>query len=343
MLHVQKFDMARALVSGLQALGIYDAIVDSPWGPKKLDANETAVMARELEYVFAEIYRKEFPDLVGRSLIPTKSGVPSGAETHTYTEVERFGKAKIIHNYATDFPSTEVQGKQFSDVIRGIGDSYQYSVQDLRAAALTRIKMPTEKAEAAREVMENLLDDLVMEGDTNTGLKGLNSSALVTNYNQVTKGTQATGTHWATATAQEILADVLALCQAVSSATKLKHRVNTLVVDTASWNAIAFKFLTNSSGDPTGQTVLSFLLANVPGLQAVIPWARLDTAAGSGHSRIFALDRNPSVIYQVLPQDFEQMPPQTKGMAFVINCHMRWGGVVSPYPKAVAYMDQTGA
>jgi hypothetical protein len=337
--------MARAVVSGLHALGIYDAILDGPAGPKRLDAGESQVMARELEYVFAEVYRKEFPDLVGRQLFPVKSGVPSGAESHTYTEVERFGQAKIIHNYATDFPSTEVQGKQFSDVIRGIGDSYQYSIQDLRASALTKIKLPLEKAEAAREVMERKLDELALTGDDTTGLKGFNSASMVANYSAVAKTTA--GTAWpnqAGLTASEVLADVRNLFKKIPEVTKNKHRANTLAVDTATYNFLAFterSIGSTSFSDST--TLLQYLLQNVPGLQAVIPWARLDTAGAAGVSRIFAFDRNPSVIYQVIPQDFEQMPPQARNMAFVVNCHMRFGGLVSPYPKAIAYMDKTGS
>ena len=70
---------------------------------------------------------------------------------------------------------------------------------------------------------------------------------------------------------------------------------------------------------------------------------RLDHAGAANKSRIYGFDRNPAVLYQVIPQDFEQMPPQPRNMAFLINCHMRWGGCVSPYPKGVAYMDGTGA
>lgn len=340
--------MTRALISGLQAMGIYDAICDSPMGPKRLDANETGAMARELEHVFAEVYRKEFPDLQGRALVPVKTGVASGAESHTYTEVERFGEAKIIHNYATDFPGTEVQGKQTSDVIRGIGDSYQYSIQDLRAAALTKIKMPTEKAEAAREVMENKLDALVLTGDANTGLKGLNT--IATNFNAPAKVTTGTWeAQWAAAATEQalrdvqagILKDVRALFKSIPDATMGKHRADTLVLDTASYNFLAF----TERGGPQGSesSLLNYIMANVPGLTSVIPWARCNNAGATNKSRAFALKRDPKVLYQVIPQDFEQMPPQARFMAFVIACHMRWGGVVSPFPKAHAYMDGFGA
>jgi hypothetical protein len=345
MLRINKFDMVRTITSGLQAMGIYDAVLDGPTGPKRLDALETAAFARELEYVFADIYRKEYPDLMGKTLIPVKPGPGPGAESHTYTEVEKFGQAKIVHNYATDFPDTEVQGKQFSQVIRSIGDSYQYNIQDLRAAALTKIHMPTEKADGAREAIERLADLLMLTGDVNTGLFGLNSTSLVANYNAVTATTKTGGgTLWTSVTAkpQEIITDVQSLFKSIPVNTKNKHRGNTLALDTASYNLIAFANW-GDTGNPTGQSMLQYIMANTPGLEAVEVWTRLDNAGATNKSRIFAYDRNPKVLYQVIPQDFEQFPPQARSLAFVINCHMRWGGVVTPYPKAISYMDGTGA
>jgi hypothetical protein len=348
MLRVEKFDMARALISGFQAMGIYDQIVHTSHGPFRLDANETAVFARELEHVFEEVYRKEFPDLVGRSVIPVKSGVSNAAETHTYTEIERFGKAEIIDNFAHEFPSTEVTGAQTSQVIKSLGDSYQYSIQEMRAASVTKIKMPVEKAETAREVMENLLDDLCIKGDTATGLKGLNS--IASNFNAPTKETTGTwASQWAAAVTEEdyrnvqagILADLRALFVSIPTTTLNKHYADTLVLDTAAHNFLAFTERGGAQG--SSQSLLAYVMANIPGLKSVIPWARLNTAGASNASRAFALKRDPKVLYQVIPQDFEQFPPQARWLAFVVPCHMRWGGVVSPYPKAHAYMDGFGA
>jgi hypothetical protein len=321
--------MTRCLVSGLQAMGVYDQIVSSPFGDRRLDANETAAMARELEHVFSEVYRKEFPDLKGRSLVPTKSGVPSGAEAHTYTELDRYGSAKIIHNYAKDFPGQEVEGRQFSDVIRSIGASYQYSIQDMRAAALTTIKMPVEKAEAARESVENILDDLVLNGDANTGLKGLNSSSLTTNFNAPTKvSSDEWPKLWEDATDEQdfrdaqadILADVRALFMSIPMATKNKHAANTLVLDTASYNFLAFTERGGAAG--SSQSLLQYIMANVPGLTSVEVWSRLDRAGTSTKSRIFAYDGNPSGLYQVIPQVFVQVTRLARNMYFVINFPM---------------------
>lgn len=321
-----RFDMKAAVVDGLRTMGI-------------TDANETATFARSLEHVFAELYDVEYADLKSRILVPVKPAHP-GADSHTHREIEKFGQAKIVHNYATDFPAAELQGKEYTQAIRSLGGSYSYSIQDVRASVMSGFPLETEKAKAAREVMENLLDDLTLKGDAATGLKGLNS--LASDFNAVAKNAQTSGTTWLTATPAEILKDVRDLFKSVPVATKNKHRANTLVLDSASYNHLAFTERADASMN-SSQTLLQYIRQNVPDLQAIEVWTRLDHAGAANKSRIFAYDRNPRVIYQVIPQDFEQFPPQARGLAFIVNCHMRWGGVVSPYPKAVSYMDGTGA
>ena len=54
-----------------------------------------------------------------------------------------------------------------------------------------------------------------------------------------------------------------------------------------------------------------------------------------------AYQRDPMVLQLEIPQEFEQFPPQARGLSFVVPCHARIGGVHMHYPLAVAYMDGT--
>ena len=69
-------------------------------------------------------------------------------------------------------------------------------------------------------------------------------------------------------------------------------------------------------------------------------WYKLNTAdaAGTGPRALF-YKRSPEVLELVIPQDFEQLPPQAKNLAFVVPCHARCGGVVVRYPVAMLYLD----
>ena len=46
---------------------------------------------------------------------------------------------------------------------------------------------------------------------------------------------------------------------------------------------------------------------------------------------------HPSVF--VIPQEFEQLPPQMVNLMFKIPCHMRVGGIRVSYPKSIVALD----
>ena len=43
----------------------------------------------------------------------------------------------------------------------------------------------------------------------------------------------------------------------------------------------------------------------------------------------------------IIPQEFEQLPPQPVNLSFKIPCHKRFGGVQIRFPRASTYMDGT--
>lgn len=304
---------------------------------RRVDANETAIFARQLEYIFTQTYDVEYPELQARSILPIVSGIPSGAELHTYSQFDSVGKAKFVDSHDTDFPTVEVKGLQFTGKIKSIGAAYQYTLQELRAAAMAGFQLDATKARMARLAVETLLDQVAAYGDASTGLLGLTNA---TNVPATTK----VGATWDTATPQVILADIRRMFSKIWLGTKTTHRANTLLLDSTNYDQLANTDFAIVSGTTTlvgSGNLLNYVQANVPGLQRIIPWQRLDTAGADGKARIMALDLNPNVLGLVIPQEFEQSAPQNAGFSTKTLCHMRTGGVVVRYPLAVTYMDGT--
>jgi hypothetical protein len=291
------------------------------------DANETLAFARQLEYVFTKTYEIKYPDNKARVLIPMNTEVPSGARSHTYTQTDEMGEAAIVHSYATDFPSVELNGTQVNQTIVSLGDSYNYSVQELREATMLGRQLDTMKAAIARRVMERKLDALACVGDTVTGLKGLANATGIT-------AVSGAGV-WASATADAIRGDVEKMWKQVFSDTKGTYVPDVLALDPDSYSVIVTKRL----DDFNNMTVADYIIKTNPSIKTIEFWPRLATADGSGGSRILCYKKDPEVLEMFVPQDFEQMPPQAEGMAFKVACHMRWGGVVVRQPKAITYMD----
>src|ERR1700753_1826899 len=70
------------------------------FGMERLDANETALFGRQLEYVSTRIRETKRPELKWRSFVPVSNEAPAGAETWSYTMWDAAGMAEIVTNYA---------------------------------------------------------------------------------------------------------------------------------------------------------------------------------------------------------------------------------------------------
>lgn len=316
--------LLRRIDTVLDSIGYHDGD-----GNERKDAGETAMIAKQLEHVFTRTFDVKYPGNKARLLIPVNSEVPTGAETYTYRQWDEYGMAKLISDYADDLSNVDVTVKEFTAKIKSLGASYQYSIQDLRASALAGAQLDSRRASVARRRIEAKIDQLAALGDTDAGLGGF------VNNSNVPLVTPDTGS-WASATPQQMLADLRKMQRTIVVDTKQVFQPDTLLLDTASFELLASTELSTDNNT----TVMQQFLATSPYIRNIDSWHKLDTAdvAGTG-PRVVMYARDPDVVELIISQEFEQFPPQAKNLAFVVNCHARMGGVSWRYPLAAAYMD----
>lgn len=293
------------------------------------DANETAIFARQLEHVYTKTYDVKYPEFKARSFIPLDASVPSGAETYTYRQFDEVGMAELIANYADDLPDVTMFGKEFTGKCKSIGNAYSYSIQDVRRASMAGMALETSLPSIARRAHEAKHDKIAAFGDTLSGLVGF------LNHPNVPLVTPTTGT-WSTATADQIIADLDKLVNSIVTTTNGVHVPDTLLLPITQF--LRLNNLQKSAA--SDKTVLQWYLENNPFIKNIDHWYVLDTANAAGNGpRAVAYQRSPEVLGLVIPQEFEQFPPQAKNLAFSVPCHSRCGGVKVTYPLAIAYMD----
>ena len=294
----------------------------------RFDDGETAILARQLEHIRAQTYDIKYAALLARRFIPVDNSVPSGAESHTYRSWNQFGAAKIITNFADDLPRIDVLATETTHALKSLGDSYGYSIQDLRASAMSGMQLDQHRAASARRAIELGIDAIAAVGDADAGLPGFTNNANVPLV-------VADNIPWSLATTLEILADLNKLCNSIPNTTLQVHSPDTLLLDPTSFNLIATTPLSSTNDT----TILQSFMKNSPYIRNVDQWHRLTTAGAAGVNRLVAYERTPEVLQLVVSQEFEQFPPQAKNLDFVIPCHARCGGVDIRYPLAMAYMD----
>lgn len=297
-------------------------------GGIRLDDGETALLARQLEYVKTQTYDILYSKLKSREFIPISGEVDVGAETWTYRQWDWRGMAKIVANYADDLPLVDALVKEFPQRIVDIADAYQWSIKDLRRAAKSGVPIDTKKAQAARNAIERKMDDIAAFGDTASNIPGFLNNANVPVVNLTN------GAWLSTATADEIMADLFELEQAIIDQSEEVHEADTLLLPTAHYGKIATtKFSTNSDF-----TILQWFLKNAQTIKTVGRWNKLATADG-GSPRALAYQRSPDVVELMIPLEFEQLPPEKRNLTYLVACLGRIGGVCWYRPLAAAYGD----
>ena len=303
----------------------------------RFDSEDAASVffARELDYVKAQSYDVEYPELTALNLFPISSEADEGAETITYYTYDKQGLAKVIDNYSTDLPRADVDGKPSTAEIKSLGASYGYSAQEMRASRLAGKSLDTRKAEAARFAIDSKNNMIAWAGDAESGLMGVLSSGQ--NIPLYTIPANASSkTKWTEKSADEILADVNGMAKAVAKITKNVERPDTLCVPAEVYMDIATRRIPDTS-----TTVLSFILEHSPYIKDVINAAELDSdsigtnpyaAASGGQGVAFLFTKDKRKLSLENPMPFNQYPVQTKNLEVIVPCEARTAGAIVYYP-----------
>ena len=299
-----------------------------------LDAGEKAFFDDQLTLVKARTYDVIHKDLKALTLLPVSTEQDDAAEHIEYRSYDQVGMAKIVSDYANDFPRVDTLGTKKSVQVHSLGDSYGYSIQEIRRAARANFNLDARRAMAARRGIEEKQDRLAWFGDSKAGLNGFINAEGITEY---VAGNNLAGTSksWANKTADEKLADVVGILTAAPESTNGKEVPDTLILPLALYNDLAY----TPYGDNRDKTLLTFIRENYPTLTR-IDWVQdLVGAGASGTNRVMAYTRDPMKVEVQIPLRLEQLPPERKGMEYSVICHQRTGGTIVYYPQSVVFCD----
>jgi hypothetical protein len=305
-----------------------------PNAPKSFsDADGAIFFARQLEHIESKVYQVLYQDLKYRSYFPVDSSISAGAKSITYWVRDHAGRAKWINTGAKDIPRVDIAGKEVTHPVHWAADSFAYNIGEIESARFTGVPLEQEKANAARRVLEELLNETCWYGDTDTGLVGFFSPGTGI------PSAAAPNQPWSTATPDEIISDVNKLFSDIVINTLEKERANMLGLSTAQYNYLANTRLTD-----TNETIMQYLIKNSPwiaGSNNIVSVPELTPVGGGGLEYAIAWTLNPDKIEQKIPQDIIFHPVQRMGLEWVVNVTVVYGGLHIRYPKSANIMIVT--
>ena len=302
--------------------------------PMHLDANESAFFKRELEYVKSRSYDTKYKELKAFSLFPVSTEAGNGKTEITWRQYTGVGFAKIIADYAHDFPRVDVYGTETTTKIRGLGDSYGYSIKEIRESQATGKRLEQRKADMAKRGIEQLINSLAWTGDSTYNINGFINYPGITEYTVPNDGTGSSKL-WSTKTGDQINRDLMGMVAAITETTNGQEAPDTLILPVSSYMYISgLRMGTNSD-----VTVLKYFLEN-NGFIKNVEWVpELKNAGASTTNRAMMYKKDDMHLSLEIPQPFEQFDADKKGMEYVVPCHAETAGVIVYYPLSICYAD----
>lgn len=306
---------------------------DSKVHSVNLDADESVFFLRQLEHIQTKLLEIEYPEYKARAILPIDTEADPADERITYRMYDKVGSAKLIRDYSRDLPRVDVLGKEYTAIVQSLGDSFGYSIQELRAARKTGYPLEARKANAAKEAALREENRLALFGDSDAGLVGFLAHPNATQLLVPADGTGGS-TLWKDKTPEQVLRDLNNVTTLAVDLTNGVEIPDTLLLPIAAYTLVSTKKLGIES-----ETILSFFLKASPYVKNVETLVELKGAGNGGTNRAVCYKRDPMKLAMQIPQDFEMFPPQEKGLEFEVPCHSRFGGVIVYKPLSIVYAD----
>lgn len=298
-----------------------------------LDANESAFFKRQLEYIKTGTYDVKYAPNKALGLFPVSTEAGPAASEITWRQFSKVGLAKLVSDYAQDFPRVDIYGVENTVKVHAIGASYGYSIDEIRKAQMAGVPLESRRAAAARDAIDNKLNTIAMSGESSSNIQGFISYPGISEFT-VTSG--ASGNTWALKTADEILADLHGMVELVLTSTNGIEQPDTMIMPLEQYLLISRKRI---ASDSEGKTVLTYFLENNPYIRRIEWMTELNGAGAESSDRAMVFKNDAQHLTFEMPLPFEQGEPDKKAMAYEIPCMAKTAGIIVYFPLSVAYVD----
>ena len=281
----------------------------------------------------SKIYETLYADIIFDQLVPVDTSDPEWIDNVAYISYNGATMGKFIAANGRDLPQVDIDANISYIRVGYAGNSYGYSLEELRKAAAMRMPLEAVKGRLAYRGARQHQQQVAFFGDAQRQMYGL--------FNHPNVPLDNSTIDWETATGDEIVAEMNAVLNKVWNQSAQRHVPNTLLLPSDLWVLAQNKRM--SVGTDT--TVLEFFRRNntytaVTGqpldIRSVL---YLNDAGVGGVPRIMAYEKNSDNLTMRMPIPFRSLPPQATALRLEIPNEWKVGGTEFRYPLSAAYRD----
>lgn len=292
-------------------------------------------LARELEHIYSEVMRNEYPDNNALSLFPMDRSVPPGAKNHTVKRIDIQGRPQVHRGRGGDIPTLNVSADEetFNVLYYTIGVDWDH-FEEL-ASDFANSNLLDEKLTGARDVMLEFWNEKTWYGNEELDQYG------VLSYPYINKKVMSGVVFQTGGDAEAMLSALQALVDfpGILNKGKAVLRPNTMVMSVRMKHAIE-----NTYFSGVNETVLQ-RLESTKGVRVVDAWEMQGTGPGGTDQVLCYKAGDKRSIANVAPMGFTQLPVQEDGFEYMIPCFMAHGGIImrKPLMNIIGYAEYQDA
>ncbi len=308
------------------------------------DGDTLNSLRREFNQIEREAYDLPRENLDAIMSAPIKGGINKGAQTYTVRTITKLGMAKVIAADAKDLPPVSLAMKKDTVEIHNVGASYKFTQEELNSAAFAGIPLEALDARAARQTIDEKVDEIIYVGEKDWGLQGLLTNPNVTR-SVAADNAAGSSKKWKDKTLDEITADIQTMVDAVFNATKGPRGSGSVTPDTLKLPREAYTSLTTrTKGEESDVTFLKalqdrFAPQGIKYIECCNSAAGVGEVSGNPADRALLYKKSPENVFSILPVVFQVLPAQYVGLSIIYNCVARTGGTAWRRPTTGVYMD----
>jgi hypothetical protein len=288
------------------------------------------------------VYQMKYQEIQYPSLIPVDTSAPEWIKSVTYFSMDGVGQAQWFSGKAHDMPNVDLSREKFETGVHMAGIGYGYDLEELGTAQQLGMNLTADKANLARRISEEKIDQVAFGGDSQKGFTGLFNATTPTATTAPADGT-GSATTFASKTPDQVLRDINGQITGMFTGTLGAEIVDTIVLP----YSVLLDLSTRRIDAVNQTTILEWIERNnvytrTTGQPLTIRgvFGYGDTAGSGGTKRMVAYRRSPEVLKMHVPMPFRFFPAwQTGPMRFDVPGVFRLGGVDIKRAKAVRYLD----
>ncbi|MFT0547487.1 DUF2184 domain-containing protein [Allopusillimonas ginsengisoli] len=291
----------------------------------------------QLAQVEPRIYATKYPNINFQELVPLNSSIPEWVDSVDYLSYDAVTMGKFIGANADDLPNVALKAKKDSVPVGYAGNSFEYSLDELRKSQQLNMPIDITMAAAARRGAEEHMQRVAYFGDSDRGMDGL--------FNHSNVGSDATlSLDWtATATTGKMILDEInGMIGDVWQQSKGVHVPDTMVMAANRWTILATTMATEYAPDKTLLEILQSqnLYTRMTGKpMTIVPRFQLEGAGASSKDRILIYEKNDENLVMYVPMFWRPTAPQPRNLKIKVPAEYKVSGTEFRYPMCAKYFD----